>query len=150
MWTLAALVRSLSLLAILLLFLTMWGFTGIAKLVNGFPAWFPEKFGNTLLGKFPGLQATFWILTICELAAFALALVSLCLGEFLPQRAPRVLSLMLAWSLVVFVQLSFGQWLTSEFNATPQLFAYFAGTLVALMYVNQREDRLTASPLSAR
>src|SRR5687768_18283325 len=60
MWTLAALVRSLSLLAILLLFLTMWGFTGIAKLVNGFPAWFPEKFGNTLLGKFPGLQATFW------------------------------------------------------------------------------------------
>jgi uncharacterized protein GlcG (DUF336 family) len=42
---------------------------------------------------------------------------------------------MLVWSLFVFVQLGFGQWLTGEFNGTAQLFAYFGGTLVALHYV---------------
>jgi hypothetical protein len=42
---------------------------------------------------------------------------------------------MLAWSLVVFAQLNLGLWLTSDFNATPQMFAYFAGTLLALTYI---------------
>jgi hypothetical protein len=45
---------------------------------------------------------------------------------------------MLTWSLFIFVLLGFGQWLTSEFNATAQLFAYFAGTLVCLHYVEAR------------
>jgi hypothetical protein len=49
-----------------------------------------------------------------------------------------MLQLMLMWSLFVFVQLSLGQWLTSEFNATAQLFAYFAGTLVCLHYVEAK------------
>jgi hypothetical protein len=124
-----------SLLAILLLFLTIWGWTGIGKLVSGYPEWFPGKFGATFFAKFPGLHATFWILTVSELAAFALAAASLLTGEFLPGRQPRFLALMLTWSLFVFVQLSVGQWLTSDYNATPQLFAYFAGTLLALMHV---------------
>ena len=45
---------------------------------------------------------------------------------------------MLMWSLFIFVQLSFGQWLTSDFNATPQLFAYFTGTLLSLIYVENK------------
>jgi hypothetical protein len=114
----------------------MWGFAGISKVINGFPAWFPDKFGPTFLARFPGLHATFWILTVSELSAFTLAVISLISAEFLPKRAPRFLTVMLAWSLLVFVQLSFGQWLTSDFNATAQLFAYFAGTLIALIHVN--------------
>jgi hypothetical protein len=136
MATCAALTRSLSLLAIQLLFLTVWGFAGIRKVMSGVPAWFPDTFGQTFLAKFPGLTATFWTLTVSELIAFALTVGSLVMGEFLSSRHPRILSLMLAWSLLVFVQLSIGQWLTSEFNATAQLFAYFAGTLVALLHVN--------------
>ena len=134
--TSAALARSISLLAIQLLFVTVWGFAGISKIINGYPAWFPDKFGPTFLARFPGLHATFWILTVSELIAFGLALASLFSAEFLPRRHPRILSIMLAWGLLVFVQLSFGQWLTSDFNATAQLFAYFAGTLLALMHVN--------------
>ena len=136
MATCAALARSVSLLAIQLLFLTVWGFAGIGKLMAGFPAWFPDKFGLTFVAKFPGLHATFWILAACELVGFLLAVASLLNAEFLPKRHPRILLVMLAWSLLIFVQLSFGQWLTSDFNATAQLFAYFAGTLVALMHVN--------------
>src|SRR5688572_11692844 len=108
--TSAALARSGSLLAIQLLFINMWGFAGISKVLNGFPAWFPDKFGPTFLNRFPGLHATFWILTISELIAFLLAVVSLISAEFLPKRPPRLLTVMLAWSLLIFVQLSFGQW----------------------------------------
>ena len=73
---------------------------------------------------------------VSELIGFLLVAASLLNAEFLPKRHPRILVVMLAWSLLIFVQLSFGQWLTSDFNATAQLFAYFAGTLVALMHVN--------------
>ena len=127
-----------ALLAINLLFLTVWGFTGIGKVVAGMHPSFAEKFGSTFLAKFPGLTATFWILAISECLAFLLAAIALFSGEFIGRRAPRVLQLMLTWSLFIFVQLGFGQWLTSEFNATAQLFAYFAGTLVCLHYVEAR------------
>lgn len=127
-----------TLLAITLLFLIVWGFTGLGKLFTGIPDWFDDKFGQTILAKFPGLTATFWILALSEIAAFLLAAASLVTGEFLGRRAPRLLQLMLMWSLFIFVQLSFGQWLTSDFNATPQLFAYFTGTLLSLIYVENK------------
>lgn len=127
-----------ALLAINLLFLVVWGFTGIGKLIAGIPPWFGEKFGQTFFASFPGLSAAFWILAISEVVAFVLAVLALATGEFLGRRAPRLLQLMLMWSLFVFVQLGFGQWLTSDFNATAQLFAYFAGTLVCLIYVESK------------
>ena len=127
--------RSGILLAINLLFLMVWGFTGLGKLFDGMPSWFDGKFGNTFLARFPGLTAAFWLLAICEIAAFGLALVALVRGEFLQRQPPRFLSAALVWSLFVFVQLGVGQWLTSEFNATQQLFMYFCGTLIALSFV---------------
>lgn len=132
---LAGLCRAGTLLAINLLFLMVWGFTGLGKVLSGPPAWFPEKFGATLLAKFPGLGATFWILAIGEVLAFGLAAAALGRGEFLGRRSPVLLAAMLVWSLFLFVQLGFGQWLTSEFNGTQQLFMYFCGTLIALGFV---------------
>jgi len=41
---------------------------------------------------------------------------------------------MLVWSLFVFVELGFGQWLTIEFNGAFQQFMYFSGTLLALEF----------------
>jgi len=141
--------RSGALLAVNLLFLMVWGFTGLGKLIAGVPPWFGDKFGATFMAKFPGLAAAFWILALAEVMAFALAAAALVTGEFLGRKPPRYLRLMLVWSLFVFVMLGFGQWLTSEFNATAQLFAYFAGTLVALIYVegapNAREVRPPAA-----
>jgi hypothetical protein len=127
--------RAAALLAINLLFLTVWGFTGVGKVLSGVPAWFPEKFGATILARFPGLTATFWLLAVGEMLAFGLAAGALARGEFLGRRPPLLLGTMLVWSLFLFVQLGLGQWLTSEFNATQQLFMYFCGTLIALGFV---------------
>jgi len=74
--TIITALRAAALLAINLLFLMVWGFTGIGKVIDGPPAWFPEKFGATMLAKFPGLAATFWLLAIGEVLAFGLAAAS--------------------------------------------------------------------------
>jgi hypothetical protein len=125
-----------TLLAVNLLFAMIWGFAALGKLVNGMPTWFDAKFGKTLLAKFPGLTASFWLLTLSESLALTLAVAALGRGEFLGRRAPTLLSAALVWSLFVFVQLGFGQWLTSEFNGAFQQFVYFSGTLLALLVVN--------------
>jgi hypothetical protein len=126
------------LLAVNLLFLMVWGFTGLEKLAHGKPSWFAEKFGETILARFPGLTPSFWLLAGAELLAFVLATAALVRCDFIEKREPQILKIMLVWSLFVFVQLGFGQWLTKEFNGTAQLFAYFAGTLVCLHFVSSR------------
>jgi hypothetical protein len=52
----------------------------------------------------------------------------------LENKTPAFLPIMLVWSLFVFVQLGFGQWLTNEFNGAFQQFMYFSGTLAALHF----------------
>ena len=127
--------RAGALLAINLLFLMVWGFAGIGKVADGMPSWFGDKFGRTLLASFPGLTGAFWWLTISEVFAFAFAGGALLRGEFLGRRPPLFLCALLVWSLFVFVQLGFGQWLTADYNGTHQLFMYFCGTLIALGFV---------------
>ena len=100
---------------------------------------------GALLARFPGLTASFWLLAAAELLAFALALLALARGEFLGRRTPTCLTLMLTWSLFVFIQLGFGQWLTAEYNGTFQLFAYFGVTLVALQVVSTSPARPTGA-----
>jgi hypothetical protein len=124
--------RAGTLLAINLLFLMIWGFAGISKVMDGMPSWFNGKFGPTFLAKFPGLTATFWILAASELAGFLLAVVALARGEFAGRRPSVYLGATLVWSLFVFLQLGFGQWLTGEFAGAFQQFVYFCGTLIAL------------------
>lgn len=129
------LIRPATLLAINLLLLMIWGFAAWSKVRDGVPAWFGGKFGETFLATFPGLSATFWMLTVSEVVAFALALAALVRLEFLRQGTATWLSLTTVWSLFVFLQLGFGQWLTGEFNGAFQQFMYFCGTLVALQWV---------------
>jgi hypothetical protein len=141
--TLTSFSRLGAFLAINLLFVIVWGFAGIGKVFNGMPAWFAPKFGETILARFPGLNASFWLLAGSELLAFALGAFALVRGEFLGRCRPIFLTSMLVWSLFVFLQLSFGQWLTSDFNATFQLFTYFGVTLLTLHFV-----KLDMTPLS--
>ena len=84
-------VRSGVLLAINLLFLMLWGFAGVGKLIDGVPSWFDGKFGKTFMATFPGLTATFWILAISELLAFALAVAALVAGEFLERKPLKLI-----------------------------------------------------------
>jgi hypothetical protein len=137
--------RRAAVLAINLLYLEIWGFGAIGKLASGVPPWFGDKFGTTLLSRFPGLTASFWLLTAAELLAFVLALFSLLRLEFLRCRPPTFLKAALAWSLFVFVQLGFGQWLTGDYASAFQLFGYFGLTLVALQYT-QIMTTASASP----
>ncbi|MEW6160381.1 MAG: hypothetical protein AB1813_23345 [Verrucomicrobiota bacterium] len=127
--------HSAALLATNLLYLVVWGFASLTKLRDGVPTWFGDKFGSTFLATFPGLTGTFWVLTFSELLAFLLAAVALLRLEFLRKRELRWLPAMLVWSLFVFVQLGFGQWLTNEFNGAFQQFMYFASTLLALHFL---------------
>ena len=138
-------VRAGALLAINFVFLSIWGFAAIGKVMNGMPSWFPGKFGKTFFGTFPGLTATFWLLALSELLALILAVAALARLEFLERKPAAFLPAMLAWSLFVFVQLGFGQWLTNEFNGAFQQFMYFSGTLLALQFVM----KATAKPVPA-
>lgn len=135
--------RRAPLLAINVLFLIIWGFAGIGKIITGMPAYFPDKFGPTFMAKFPGLAGAFWTLALAELAAFAMALIALVRLEFL--RDPLWLSRMLAFSLFVFLMLAFGQWLTNEFAGAFQQFCYFTGTLLCLHIVLVRYQPSAAS-----
>jgi hypothetical protein len=119
-------------LAILLIFVMVWGFAGISKVSAPVPAWFVEKFQPTLLGQFPGAAGSYWLLAAAELAAFGLGVVGLVRLEFLRPVAPGFGLWMLVTSLFVFGMLGFGLWLTRDFNGGFQQFLYFAGTLVAL------------------
>ena len=129
--------RSGALLAINLQFLMVWGFSGIGKLNHVVPAWFGDKFGKTFLASFPGLPATFWLLTATEMLGFLLAVGALIRGEFLRLRPASCLLLLLTWSLFTFLMLAFGLWLTGDFNGTFQQFVYFSLTLVALQYAGK-------------
>ena len=138
-------VRSGPLLAINIFFLLLWGFAGISKVISGYPDWFPQRFGSTFMTTFPGLKATYWMLTFAEVSAFGLALVALLRLEFL--REPLWLSRMLAWSLFVFIMLAFGLWLTKDPVGGFQQFCYFTGTTVTLFIVQwTAANRVTAKP----
>ncbi len=132
----ARFLRPAALLAINLLYVMVWGFAGIGKMIDGMPAWFGDKFGKTILATFPGVSASFWILAPSELLGFILALSALARGEFLGRRPLVLLPGMLVWSLFVFLQLGFGLNLTSDFNGTFQQFMYGSGTTVSLIFVN--------------
>ncbi len=138
---LSILTRSGALLAINLLFVMLWGFAGIGKLVDGIPPWFGDKFGQTFFASFPGLTAVFWMLAISELLALLLAVTALLRLEFLRQSSATYLAVALVWSLFVFLQLGFGQWLTGESSGAFQQFMYFSGTLLALHFVKQTPVR---------
>src|SRR5215212_1328821 len=104
--------RSASLLAINLLFLTIWGFAAVGKVLEGVPPYFRDKFAKTFLATFPGVGVSFWTLAILEGLTAGLAGLALVRGEFLERRGLLFLPTMLVGSLFVFLQLGFGQWLT--------------------------------------
>jgi len=124
-----------ALLAVNMLFLLMWGFAAIGKVRGGMPSWFNSKFGETILARFPGLPLSFWLLTGAELVALLLGAIALVRFEFLGRCRPTFLTAMLGWSLLVFVGLAFGQWLSADSNGASQIFIYFGITLFALHYV---------------
>lgn len=114
----------------------LWGFPGVGKLFGGgVPEWFTGQFGKTILAKFPGMTLSFYSIAALECVATLVALASLLRGEFLRDRSPLLLYLAIVLSMLLFVQLSVGKQLVTDFAGIHDLFMYFAGSLVLLLAV---------------
>jgi hypothetical protein len=132
--------RSAALLSILLLFLSIWALAGPGKLASGgVPEWFAGKFGGTFLATCPGLWLSYYSIAVGETLAAVLALAALLRLEFLPGRPRCFTVLTIVLSLLLFVQLGFGQRLTGDAAGAASLVFYFGATLVALMFVRSEE-----------
>lgn len=130
------LLRSVSFAIITLMFIVVWALPGFGKLAGGgVPEWFAGKFAETFLATFPGLTISFYSIVILECLAALLAIISLFKGEWLRSKAPFFLQSCLLLSMLLFIQLLFGQSLLREFDSVAKLFGYFSGTLIALAYV---------------
>lgn len=114
----------------------LWGFPGAGKLLGGgVPPWFTEQFGKTFLATFPGMTLSFYSIAILEALAAVVALASLLRGEFLRSSSPVILHLAIILSMLLFLQLSLGKQLVTDFAGIHDLFMYFAGTVVLLLAV---------------
>ena len=136
------LIRAGTLLAINLLVLGTWALAGPAKFGGGgVPQWFVDSFGKSFLATFPGMAAAYYSIAIMETLAAVMAVIALVKGEFLSRQETLWLQGTLVLSLLIFVQLGFGQRLIGDFDKAAMLFHYFTGTAVCLVLVrNQRPE----------
>jgi hypothetical protein len=131
----------LGLVAVMLAML--WGFPGVGKLLaGGVPNWFTEQFGKTILAKAPGLTLSFYSIGAMECLTALVASASLFRGEFLRQRSPLMLYLAILLTLVLFVQLSIGKQLVTDYSGIHDLFMYFAGTVVLLLALRSLDNAI--------
>jgi hypothetical protein len=100
------------------------------------PAGVVQQFKSTFISSFPGIHAIWIILGVLEFGVFAILVLSLILGEFLPHRRKSAMQLALAVALVTFACLAFGQTSTGQFSGTASLYQYFGATVVILILVS--------------
>jgi len=100
------------------------------------PAGIQQQFSNTFLSHFPGIHALWIILGVLEFGIFAILVLSVVLGEFLPHRRKSAMQVALAVALITFACLSFGQTSTGQFAGTASLYQYFGATVVILILVS--------------
>jgi hypothetical protein len=114
------------------------------------PAALKQQFAGTFIDKFPGIDAAWVILGVLEFAIFAVILLSIVRGEFLPRRRKSLLLVALAFALADFACLSFGQTSTGNNAGTASLYTYFGSTAVIFLLVLRLPPIGPADWLSAR
>lgn len=141
--TIDRIVRVIARTAICLLFIKTWGLSGWGKVFGaGTPEWFTERFTGSIFESFPGgVSGSYTVLGIIEFMGFLGFVAALVCGESLRGSKAPIMKVSLAWSLVVFLALGFGQKVTGDFDGAANSFAYFAGTLVALFWIQYDESR---------
>ena len=128
--------------AIYFLFLQSFVLAALEKWTGGgVPEWFTKQFGPSVMGKFPGLAASFYGIAVGETVVALLFVASLAMGEVLPGRPKTILKFALASSALMFAGLGFGQRLTQEFTGAAQLVGYFVTALVTLFVVEHEEAK---------
>ena len=94
-----------------------------------------KQFEGTFFESFPGLDAAWLLLGVMQLAIFAVLVVSVVRGEFLPTRRKPLLLTGLALSMLCFSLLLFGDIWTNQFEGAASLYAYFGSTAVIFLFV---------------
>lgn len=112
-------------------------YSGKVKLFDdgAMPADFAHRFRGTIVESFPGLDASWIILGLLELAVCAVLAVSLLRGEFLPTKTKPFLFIALSLAMLTFSLLLFGEKLTEQYDNVANLASYFAGTGVTMILV---------------
>jgi hypothetical protein len=113
-------------------------YSGKEKLFDGdakAPPGIEKQFEGTFVATFPGVDALWAILSVLEFAVFAILLISLVRGEFLPHRRKSILLVGLSLALLTFACLSFGQTSTGNNEGTASLYTYFGVTAVVILLV---------------
>ena len=131
-------VYSIALGAIYLIQGSLWFFTFKQKLLeNGTnpPPGVDQQFDGSIVDRTIGIHAAWIVLGILELAVFAAVAISLAAGEFLPARPKPWLLGALAGGMFTLAVLLFGAISTSDSTTSAQLYAYFGGTAVQMVFV---------------
>ncbi len=100
------------------------------------PAGIKEQFANTFIDTFPGTDAAWIILGICEFLVGLILIASLVKLEFLPHREKSLLQVGLAVALFTFAIMAFGQTVTGQHEGVASLYTYFGSTVVILILVS--------------
>jgi hypothetical protein len=131
----------LKLLAVQFLFLVTFGLAALAKFQTPLmPDSFVDSFRHTWMVHLPGgLFTPYYTIALTETAAFVLFAISLLRLEFSTAKPKTFLRYGLLLSLFVFVILSYGLRLTSQFQGTANTFIYFGVTLLAL-WITDKEN----------
>ena len=123
-------------------------YSGWEKLVDSdgeAPQGIKDQFAGTFIETFPGTDFVWIVLGVLEFGVFVLLLASLARLEFLPHRDKSFLQVGLAFALLTFACLAFGQTVTKQYAGTAQLYTYFGSTVVILILVSlmppNRSDR---------
>jgi hypothetical protein len=96
-----------------------------------------KQFQGTFIDKVPGVDTAWVILGILEFAIFALIVLSIVTGEFLPHKRKSLLLVGLALGFVTFACLSFGQTSIGNNEGTASLYSYFASTAIIFLLVRR-------------
>lgn len=121
---------------IYLLLGTLWFTSAKEKLIDGGGTASPgihKMFAGTILDSFPGTNAAWLILGICEAVAFLLILASAVSGEFLLHRRKPLLLTGLGMSMATFSMLAFGDAVAQQHDGVASLFTYFGLTAVLII-----------------
>lgn len=99
------------------------------------PAAIEKQFQGTFVSTFPGINVLWTIIGVLEFGIFALIVLSLVRGEFLPRKPKSALLVALALALFNFACLSFGETTTGQLSGTASLYSYFGSTAIIFMLV---------------
>ena len=126
----------------------MFGITMLAssveKVMGSAPDWFKEQFQDTLVAAFPGLELSWRLAGVLELAVVGLMITSLVRMEFQPMRPKGALKAALGMAALTFMVLAVGQRISAEFSGAASLFFYFGATMATLLVVFHDERKAIA------